>query len=59
MAQIIDFPTNRIKRVVFLENIRLAADRREELCEYLRELLREGFSAREAVSEALQWESTK
>ena len=54
MAQIIDFPTNRIKRVVFLDTMRLDADQQHEIFEYLRDLLREGLSAREAVAEALE-----
>ena len=55
MAEIIDFPTERIKNIIWLEQVFAPLEDKHlalVCCRHL--MLKEGFSAREAVSGALE-----
>lgn len=53
MCEVIDFPTDRIKRVIFLQVPRMAARDHEEVFAIVADRLEDGLSARAAVADAL------
>ena len=55
MAQIIDFPAARIKRVIFMEPTHFwSGDEREQAFSWVRTLLRNGYPARDAVTLSIE-----